>query len=479
MRLIPILLPGLLAVAACDSKISKKEMPLAETQPAYNIAYTLPATYLEGLYATSNSTMNDIFDLFDTDTEHGWRTLPGTGTGECVTLSFASAQALQAVQLVPEEGILENEETFVQTFVNGTLGEGGNIGDKIPLGSVPVKTLCLCFLKTGLEESASRDKEGTLVQFEVFPPDAFVGIKEFNVFNDKGEPLRLVPPARYFGTASASSTLEPEAANSTANLFDAQPETAWSEGNKDSGGEGETLSFRFEEMVSITAIQIWNGHQRSDDQFFANPRVSSFEFGAKDSATTVYTLEDKQGGQKINLPHTVKGQVFDLKIKNFYPGRKYKDLAISEILFFNGDLPFTMTNQMPQKYKAALQNKLTGSPIFKLLDRRISNRVEKEAVVASQSLVLRSDNTFSFYGTTMQADSSVSQVFADGTWELGLNNEANTLIRVSGKWVVANGIVSPSGTNVVQRSVQMFSDELTTNGDVVQGKRAIGTFYVR
>ena len=95
---------------------------------------------------------------------------------------------------------------FVLTYVNGLPGMSAKPGDTIKLGDKPVKALFLRIINTGMEQTYKRDKNDVHIAYETFPPDAHVTIKEITVFNDKGKPMRLMPPRRVHGTITASST---------------------------------------------------------------------------------------------------------------------------------------------------------------------------------------------------------------------------------------------------------------------------------
>ncbi|MBV6443588.1 MAG: hypothetical protein DYG98_18795 [Haliscomenobacteraceae bacterium CHB4] len=477
-----VLLPAfLLALAACGGEAPKPGIPPTEAPPvSSNVPQDArPITWLEGIYATSSSPAHEVYDLFDDDPATGWQTLAGTGPDEGIMLYFTNALPLQSVQLVPEEGSFQEESAFIQTYVNGSLGESGKPGDNIALGKKPVKSLYIRFVKTGQEQTAQREKEGAAIAIESFPANAYVGVKALNMLNDKGEPMRIMPPKRVFGSLSASSTLEPEMAYSAANLFDSRKEFVWVEGNKTSSGEGETLSFNFEEPVNITAIQIWNGYQRSDEHFAANARVRSFEFGAKDGTMAAYTLRDTKAGQKIELTTAVKGQRFELKVKSIYAGSKYKDLAVSDLVFFDGHRAFVLDSKLPEQNQAALRNKTGSSPLTQIFNRRISNSVEEAGVITQQSLILRSDGTFVFYSNDTMPDGTVSQTLADGNWEMVSSDAANFVIRIFGKWNNVSDFADYYRGRSSKKVTRIFSDELFTDGSVVRGKKMIGAFYIR
>lgn len=469
-----------LILAACGGETSKQSESVSAPSPAPTTTDSRPPVYLEGVYATSSSPAHEVFDLFDDNPGTGWQTQEGSGPDEGIMIYFQNPVALQSVQVTPEEGSFQGEAAFMQTYVNGALGAGGKPGDKIDLGKKAVKSLYLRFVKTGLEQTAKRERDGREVEIESYPDNAYIGIKELIVLNDKDESLRLVPPQRQIGNLSASSTLAPDIAYSPANLFDTRKEFGWVEGNKTSAGEGETLNFEFEEPVNITAIQIWNGYQRSGEHFAANARVRNFEFGAKGGPMTAYTLSDSKTGQKIKLAAPLKGQGFELKIKNIYPGKKYKDLAISDLVFFDGERPFVVSSKLPEQNRANLRSQVGSSPLAQLFNRRISNLLDDESgTITEQSLIIRSDGTFVLYSNEILPDDSESQTLADGNWELVSSDEAGATIKIFGRWNNVSDFADYYRGKSVQNVTRIFNDELTTDGNTVQGKKMVGMFYVR
>lgn len=478
MKLQPLVCCTLLSLASCGGDAPKTDNPPATSAPSATTD-NRPVVWLEGLYATSSAPVHEVYDLFDDDPATGWQTLPGSGPDEGMMLYFANALPLQAVQLTPSEGSFQGENAFVQVYANGALVGGGKPGEKIKTGEKPVKSLYIRFVKTGFEQETEREKDGAKVNIQSYPANSAIGIEALAVYNDKGESLRLMPPKRVFGSLSASSSLEPALAYSPANLFDARKEFVWAEGNKTGSGEGEMLQFEFGEPVSISAIQIWNGYQRSDEHFAANARVRDFEFGAKDGAAGTYTLRDTRAGQRIELTAPVQGQQFTLNIKSIYPGSRYKDLAVSELIFFDGDRPFVLATRLPEQNKTALRNRTGSSPLTQIFNRRISNLVEEAGVVTEQSLILRSDGTFVLYSNDTSPDGTESETLADGNWELFSTDVANATIKVFGKWNNSTDFADYYRGNTSKNTTRIFSDELTTDGNMVKGKRMIGTFYVR
>jgi len=134
--------------------------------------------------------------------------------------------------------------------------------------------------------------------------------------------------------------------------FDQDTKTAWCEGAK-GNGENEIL------MVPLWArganrIEIWAGYGKSKEIFEANGRpkkvrvylLSADEFkvhqygdlltGIKVVARREVTLEDKTGYQAIDFPGVpADRKAFRLaavQILSVYPGKRYPDTCISEII---------------------------------------------------------------------------------------------------------------------------------------------------
>ncbi|MEZ4964814.1 MAG: hypothetical protein R2791_06185 [Saprospiraceae bacterium] len=476
--LLLFLLPFL---AACGGETANKDMagPAPKKGAAPAVPDGRPAVYLEGIYATSSTPDKEVYDLFDDDPNTGWQTAEGAGPDEGIMLYFFNALPLGAVQVAAAEGSYHGDGDFVEVYVNGVPVETGKPGDTIPLGDKPVKALYLRFVGTGLELKIKRNVDGADVVYETFPADAHIGLTALTLYDDHGKEMRIVPPKRVRGTIAASSTLEPEAAYSAANLFDARKEFVWAEGSKQTAGVGDSIRFGFMEDVNITAIQIWNGYQRSDDHYASNARVRDFRFGVAKGPAATYTLRDTRAGQRIELRTPAKGRQFDFHIESIYPGRKYKDLVISEIVFFDGDIPFVLSSEMHRQYTTELHRKAITSPLSRVLDRRISNKVEEMEVTTDQSLILRSDGTFVLYSSDILPNDTESLTLADGNWELLRSDAAGAVIKVFGKWNNVSDFIELYQGKTTRDVTRIFSDELVLEANTIRGKKMIGTFYIR
>ena len=474
-----LLFPALLlGFTACRNDTPPAAMPLP-TMSSGQPAKTMPDAYLEGLYATSSAPGSDVYALFDGEPANEWRTQPGAGPDEGIMLYFSNQQPLQigSLEVTPVEGIFA-DTAEIQLYVNGRLDQKGLPGHRIRLSPLSAEeslsSIFIRFVKTGREAQKQRDE----IDVHTFPPSAAVALKALTLYDRQMQPLHLAPPKRLHGQLMASSSLAPETAYGPANLFDARKEFAWVEGSATAAGEGETLHFRFDQSVQITAIQVWNGYQRSDDHFTANARVRDFEFGADQGPAGQYTLRATKAGQKIPLAAAVTGQHFTLKIKSIYPGRTYKDLAISEIVFYDGQQPFVLVSDASTQNQQALRTKVAKSPLANVLDRRISNVLHENETVTRQSFILRSDGTFVLYSMDVEPDDTESETLADGNWELLQTDASTATVKIFGKWNNLSESLDYYQGSSSQQVTRIFSDVLTIDHKTLQGRKMVSTFYL-
>ena len=146
---------------------------------------------------------------------------------------------------------------------------------------------------------------------------------------------------------SASSFLMSQGSNSYGpkNMFDKNPFTAWVEGV--SGyGIGETIT-----IEGPAPNYILNGYQKSIKSFVDNSRVKKFKIYLNGKPFCYLQLSDKMGLQYFDLPYIdIEGKNIYLDRPGFfqwtfeiievYPGRKWKDTAISLLYTDNEHLDF-------------------------------------------------------------------------------------------------------------------------------------------
>jgi hypothetical protein len=437
-----------------------------------------PAVYLDGVYATSTAVNSSVSNLFDADPTNTWSTQSGAGPDEGIMLLFSDRDHLKASQI---ELITNAGAANVLVYVNGHADSKGKAGEKIVLTSLKadeaLRSIYLRFASDGQEAISERKDANKTIKLASFPATATISLKQINVYNAQGEALRIVAPKIEKGAFFCNSTLSPESAYSGANLFDARKEFVWCEGNKATLGEGESMAFAFEAPVNITAIQIWNGYQRSESHYASNARLKDFEFGVKDGLAKTYTLADRKAGQKIDLAAAAKGRAFTLKIKDAYAGTKFKDLAISDILFFDGAQPFVLTTELPEKYATELRKKATVTPLASMLNRRIQNTVTSPGVKTEQSIILRSDGTFVMYSAENYDGAATAETIADGNWEMLEGNDKTAKVKVFGKWYDVSQVTDYYKGTGTKEITKIFNDVLTISADQISGGKKIGIFY--
>ena|GEM_PF-2525500 len=140
-------------------------------------------------------------------------------------------------------------------------------------------------------------------------------------------------------SAKASSCLPPAKGGAidykVENAFDNNITTAWIEGDKGKG-VGESISFDFAQPVEITAINIWNGYQKTAtgkrDPFKANQIASKIRLTIN-GKTSEHELKDERGSQTINLSGDITSTV-KIEILAVHDATKADpDCGFSEIEF--------------------------------------------------------------------------------------------------------------------------------------------------
>lgn len=150
---------------------------------------------------------------------------------------------------------------------------------------------------------------------------------------------------------SASSTLKSQSSNQyhLNNLGDNDSQTAWIEGASDSG-IGEFIEFDYAYDIAFAQAadgavhykdewQILNGYQKSRQTWRDNGRVKRLKMYINEVAFCYIDLLDELGVQAIDLGFLDyldkdKSTIhIKLEIKEVYPGYKYMDTALSEIIW--------------------------------------------------------------------------------------------------------------------------------------------------
>jgi hypothetical protein len=150
-------------------------------------------------------------------------------------------------------------------------------------------------------------------------------------------------------SVSASSYLSPQGQNTydPSKLHDLNYKTAWVEG-VEGNGIGETIEFSFSPTSPrITTIKIANGYVKSLSTWENNGRVKRLKMYVDDNPVAFLELLDSRSVQSFEFPplgnspenwdNLTNAPAWKLKFEiiEVFPGKKFKDTAISEI-FFDG-----------------------------------------------------------------------------------------------------------------------------------------------
>lgn len=134
-------------------------------------------------------------------------------------------------------------------------------------------------------------------------------------------PVREVPAVRM--TVAASSFGPPNDQDGTThgpdNLLDGDPATAWVSAPGSDQGRGETLTFRFTEIIDLQAIQFVNGYIDSEDRYRTNHRIRQMTVRTDSRAEPfVVLLLDIMESQDITADFGLTAKV-EVEINDVFP----------------------------------------------------------------------------------------------------------------------------------------------------------------
>ncbi|MEM6964395.1 MAG: hypothetical protein AAF573_06490 [Bacteroidota bacterium] len=460
-----------------DISVEKPSAPSSSTTKSID---TRAVTYLRGLYATSNNSA--VFNALDGKTTTAWKTTKGASPDEKVVLLFQKPTYLKKVEVLAAkgDGLADVLDFFIH--INGKpFGLGGIETTEI---EQEVSSLSIHIGRTGALEKinvAEAGKNGKVIRFS---KDLAVGISEIKLWGEDGNAMSVVPPRKVKATVNASSTLSPVSSYGVAHLFDNKIEYAWVEG-VDGYGEDEQINFQLQEEVDIEKIQVWNGYQRSPNHYRNNSRVKGFSLGNTTGKSYDYTLRDDDAPQMIDMKVSLESKDFTFKINSAYEGKRYADLAVSELLFFeptdNGFRPLQLevvNNSVPQM----ITQKSKGTLLEPLLNNRIANEMEYtlSGFYAERSIVLRSNGTFSLSLMESVEDDDAYTSVADGHWEIITVNGGSAQVKLSGILTDLSAMLAEEqGRNEQAQVIQPFTDVLTITKDKISGEKVFDEILVR
>jgi len=375
-----------------------------------------PVAYLELCYATSINMPEDLYgpeNVFDGDSSTYWATMPGAAPDEGLYFSFDEPVNIRNIVVETVPGSSEYEEVeYVQLYINGLEGAERRPGTTISSYG-PVKSV---FVKITDTESIKRDEQGIRYQRDV--PVAISEIR-ITVRSNSGDevPMRIVPISEAEGSVEASSSLEPVEAYGPDFLFDSRPAFGWADGNENSTGEGESLTFRFDEPQYIEQLLIWDGYHRSRVHFEHNERASLISFGVEGETPVEYKLDDTMTPQVVYLDSPLEGNDFTMDFLEVYPGEAYRDLVVSELRFFDGDEWFGMETGGSEERKLEILEWARNCDAGAFIDKQIFTDYSEDYYYNEQSIIIRSNGSFVIWKVDERSDSR-ERMYADGNWQI-------------------------------------------------------------
>jgi hypothetical protein len=328
--------------------------------------------------------------LLDGKPETGW-TPDGDSEGEGVLFRFETTVPMRRVSVLSCGG----KRTTLTPFVNGNEAqsvtvEGPKKKEVTPIWAPGARSV---FLRL--------DDKG-----------AGACLAEVSFESDKVLDVRA--PRALPATVKVSSVLAPADAYHPGFLFDGRLDFGWVEGVK-GPGLGESMSLTFTAPVAITAIEVWNGYQRSDDHFAKNARAKKVTLTVDGAEPIELTLADAQGSQKLALPKPATTKSLKLTIKEAYPGSKYDDLVLSELRVWDAAGPRSIVTGDLSERASAMKNEVNGSPLKGFVDKTLRSACEGSGYQLEAKF--RTNHTFVVYRAGPSASGTAKEVL-DGTWIL-------------------------------------------------------------
>lgn len=327
--------------------------------------------------------------LLDGKPDTGW-TPEGDAEGEGVLFRFENEVVLKKVSVESCSG----KRTALTPFVNG--GEFAPVtvqGKKTPVVTLSSAKVRSVFLRL--------DEVG-----------AGACLAEVSFEGDK--PLTVRAPRGLPATARASSVLAPADAYHPGYLFDGRLDFGWVEGVK-GPGLGESMTLTFTAPVTLTALELWNGYQRSDDHFKKNARAKKLTVTVDGAEPIELAVKDAQGSQKLLLPRPATTKSLTLTIKEAFPGTKYDDLVLSELRVWDAEGPRAIVTSDLSERAAALKAELASAPLKTFVDKTLRSACKVEGYELEAKF--RTNHSFVVYRSADEDTGSVKEVL-DGTWIL-------------------------------------------------------------
>lgn len=142
--------------------------------------------------------------------------------------------------------------------------------------------------------------------------------------------------AANFRNVRATSYLEESKYNivhSPERVIDGDLTTGWAEGVSGQG-IGESVTVDFDEEYLVSGIEIYAGYQKTESLYNKNSRPKEIYLEFSDGSGEVYILEDTKDVQNMEFAVPVITNSITLRIDSVYPGDKYEDTVITEMVLY-------------------------------------------------------------------------------------------------------------------------------------------------
>ena len=166
----------------------------------------------------------------------------------------------------------------------------------------------------------------------------FKSVYRGSTFNDTGfseiqvmdkSPSPFVVPASY----TATSVLEDEGSNyAPEQLADGLVDSLWCEGNKESDGTGEAVTFNFGQSTMVSKLKMKNGSAGSFKSFMATNRAKAAKLSFSDGSSVDVAIKTSLMEQTITFPSKNTSSV-TMTFTSVVKGSSYNDLCIAEARF--------------------------------------------------------------------------------------------------------------------------------------------------
>ena len=154
--------------------------------------------------------------------------------------------------------------------------------------------------------------------------------------NQSATPQTNVPAVTKASIAGAShSSADKEGAyvHSALLTIDGDTKTCWAEGVQ-GYGIGENIVISFNSTYRVSGMNIWIGHQKTEELFYKNGRPLAVRIIGSDGSNEIYNLNDTIGVQRVNFTRPIDVSNIKIIVEKIAPGNKYEDTCIAEVSFF-------------------------------------------------------------------------------------------------------------------------------------------------